>query len=157
MHSLWLTKSGEPCAERTFFFVISLVSFDEHVAQEQTAVPSASTDPAEAQDISRDSPEVWSAIELTEAGAATTPNQEQSLRQKNQAGGRSTAAGGFSSGASQQDSAAAGSASEELENVEQRVDGAWKIIDYGHADFGDKTLQYDGVCIDGPPFEPDDG
>ncbi|BDA44507.1 hypothetical protein COCOBI_05-6940 [Coccomyxa sp. Obi] len=129
-------------------------------AQELTVgVPPASTDPSEAQGISRDSPEVWSAIELTEAGAAPTPNQEQSLRQKNQSRlvkSISTVAGVLSSRASQQGSAAAGTASEEVETVEQKVEGAWKIIDYGHADFGDKTLQYDGI-IEGPPFHPDDG
>lgn len=26
----------------------------------------------------------------------------------------------------------------------------WKIIDYGHADFGDRTLRDDAVCLDGP-------
>ena len=129
-------------------------------SQEPTAASPVSTEPSEDPDISRDSPEVWSAIELTEADAAATPNQEQSLRQKNRrklGDGVGRAAGSLSSRASHQESPAAGSATEEVENVEQKVDGAWKIIDYGHADFGDKTLQYDGMCIDGPLFKPDDG
>ena len=33
----------------------------------------------------------------------------------------------------------------------------WRIIDYGHADFGDRALQDDAVCLDGPVLEAEDG
>ena len=33
----------------------------------------------------------------------------------------------------------------------------YKIIDYGHADFGDATLRDDGMAMEGPYFDPQDG
>jgi len=33
----------------------------------------------------------------------------------------------------------------------------YKIIDYGHADFGDATLRDDGMALEGPYFDPQDG
>ena len=33
----------------------------------------------------------------------------------------------------------------------------YKIIDYGHADFGDATLRDNGMAMEGPYFDPQDG
>ena len=33
----------------------------------------------------------------------------------------------------------------------------YKIIDYGHSDFDDATLRDDGMAMEGPYFDPQDG
>lgn len=47
---------------------------------------------------------------------------------------------------------------EEISLTEAAGDEArvFKIIDYGHADFGDDTLKNDAVCVEGPHFDPHD-
>ena len=104
-------------------------------------------------------PEVWSAIELTESGAQHAANGEPSLRQKAlnglQDGSRCAVE---TSGSAVPAEGGVRKDGEAAENTDmQGKQCVWKIIDYGHADFGDKTLQYDGLCIGGPPFDPDDG
>ncbi len=104
-----------------------------------------------------DAPEVWSAIELTQSGAQHAAKEHLSLREQSQNGcldGSRSAAGGSGSSVPAQEGA---SAKEGMETDREGMQCVWKIIDYGHADFGDKTLQYDGLCIGGPPFDPEDG
>lgn len=104
-------------------------------------------------------PEVWSAIELTESGAERAASEDLSLRQKtmNARQDGSSSAVDHSGRPAHIEGGGREAGGAGTNTDRQGKQCTWKIIDYGHADFGDKTLQYDGLCIDGPPFDPDDG
>lgn len=92
------------------------------------------------------SAEAWSMIDLADGSSRDDlRGQENQCNQQNNgsyvSAGKERGAGGTAGG----------------EGLGKRDDCVWKIIDYGHADFGDKMLQYDGLCVEGPPFDPNDG
>ncbi|EIE27044.1 hypothetical protein COCSUDRAFT_34668 [Coccomyxa subellipsoidea C-169] len=125
-------------------------------AGQPDAVSQPDSHPPQTESI-KDAPEVWSAIELTQSGAQHAAKEHLSLREQSQNGcldGSRGAAGGSGSSVPAQEGA---SAKEGMGTDREGLQCVWKIIDYGHADFGDKTLQYDGLCIGGPPFDPEDG